>query len=155
MVQVPRRELGDRLPHERPGTTDVAGKTGTSQDYRDAWFIGYSSELIAGVWVGNDDNSPTRRVTGGTLPAEIWKDVMEPAHAGRVAPPLPGGDERVADMPGTIAQVDIDDAEIDSMANDGFFERLFGRSALGEDGEPRRKNRMSFEERAKRAREER
>jgi membrane peptidoglycan carboxypeptidase len=61
---------------------DIAGKTGTSQDYRDAWFIGYSAQLVAGVWAGNDDNSPTKRVTGGNLPAGIWKDVMEPAHAG-------------------------------------------------------------------------
>ena len=69
---------------------DIAGKTGTSQDYRDAWFIGYTSELIAGVWVGNDDNSPTKKVTGGLLPAEIWHNVMEPAHRGLTPRPLPG-----------------------------------------------------------------
>jgi penicillin-binding protein 1A len=69
---------------------DVAGKTGTSQDYRDAWFIGYSAQLVAGVWAGNDDNAPTKRVTGGNLPAGIWKDVMEPAHAGLDPMPLPG-----------------------------------------------------------------
>ena len=69
---------------------DIAGKTGTSQDYRDAWFVGYTSELIAGVWVGNDDNSPTKKVTGGLLPAEIWHNVMEPAHRGLTPRPLPG-----------------------------------------------------------------
>jgi membrane peptidoglycan carboxypeptidase len=51
----------------------AAGKTGTSQDYRDAWFIGFTKSLVVGVWVGNDDNAPMDKVTGGTLPAEIWK----------------------------------------------------------------------------------
>ncbi|HEX4893024.1 MAG TPA: PBP1A family penicillin-binding protein [Hyphomicrobiaceae bacterium] len=54
----------------------AAGKTGTSQDHRDAWFIGFSDDLIAGVWVGNDDGSPMRGVTGGSLPAEIWRRFM-------------------------------------------------------------------------------
>ena len=69
---------------------DIAGKTGTSQDYRDAWFVGYSSYLVAGVWLGNDDNSPTKTVTGGSVPAAIWKDVMEVAHANLSPAPLPG-----------------------------------------------------------------
>jgi penicillin-binding protein 1A len=69
---------------------DIAGKTGTSQEYRDAWFIGYSAHLVAGVWVGNDDNTPTKRVTGGNLPAIVWKDVMEPAHRNLAPLPLPG-----------------------------------------------------------------
>ena len=47
----------------------AAGKTGTTQDYRDAWFIGYTPDLVAGVWLGNDDNSPMNQVTGGSLPA--------------------------------------------------------------------------------------
>ena len=51
----------------------VAGKTGTSQDYRDAWFVGFTDNLVVGVWVGNDDRTPMNRVTGGSLPAEIWK----------------------------------------------------------------------------------
>ncbi|HEY2138008.1 MAG TPA: PBP1A family penicillin-binding protein [Xanthobacteraceae bacterium] len=51
----------------------AAGKTGTSQNYRDAWFIGFTDTLVVGVWVGNDDNTPMRRVTGGSLPASIWK----------------------------------------------------------------------------------
>jgi penicillin-binding protein 1A len=53
-----------------------AGKTGTSQDYRDAWFIGWTDKYICAVWVGNDDNSPTKGVGGGGLPAEIWRDIM-------------------------------------------------------------------------------
>jgi membrane peptidoglycan carboxypeptidase len=52
---------------------DAAGKTGTSQDYRDAWFVGFNKALVVGVWVGNDDGSPMKGVTGGSLPAEIWK----------------------------------------------------------------------------------
>jgi penicillin-binding protein 1A len=52
---------------------DAAGKTGTSQDYRDAWFVGFNKALVVGVWVGNDDRSPMKGVTGGSLPAEIWK----------------------------------------------------------------------------------
>jgi penicillin-binding protein 1A len=69
---------------------ETAGKTGTSQDYRDAWFIGYTSHLIAGVWVGNDDNTPTKRVTGGSMPARIFAAVMNPAHAHLEPVPLPG-----------------------------------------------------------------
>src|SRR6185312_622584 len=55
----------------------AAGKTGTAQDYRDAWFIGFNDSLVVGVWVGNDDHSPMRHVVGGTLPAMIWKRLME------------------------------------------------------------------------------
>jgi penicillin-binding protein 1A len=95
----------------------AAGKTGTSQDYRDAWFVGFDDSLVVGVWVGNDDHSPMRRVVGGTLPAKIWKSFMEqasppatvagidpassettvgqseqpPASSGDRNPPLPGG----------------------------------------------------------------
>src|SRR5438552_13207979 len=56
---------------ETPGWT-AAGKNGTSQDFRDAWFIGYTSNLVTGVWLGNDDNSPTKKATGGGLPVEVW-----------------------------------------------------------------------------------
>ena len=54
----------------------AAGKTGTSQDYRDAWFIGYSEGLTVGVWVGRDDNRPMRKITGGSIPAQIWAEFM-------------------------------------------------------------------------------
>jgi penicillin-binding protein 1A len=57
----------------------AAGKTGTSQDYRDAWFIGFTDSLIVGVWVGNDDHSPMNKVVGGSLPAMIWKQFMTQA----------------------------------------------------------------------------
>jgi membrane peptidoglycan carboxypeptidase len=57
----------------------AAGKTGTSQNYRDAWFVGFTEQLIAGVWVGNDDGSSMDKVTGGELPALIWRKFMEGA----------------------------------------------------------------------------
>jgi penicillin-binding protein 1A len=58
----------------------AAGKTGTSQEFRDAWFIGYTSHLVTGIWLGNDDSSATRKATGGGLPVEIWSRFMKPAH---------------------------------------------------------------------------
>lgn len=57
----------------------AAGKTGTSQDYRDAWFVGFNRELVVGVWVGNDDRAPMNHVTGGSLPATIWRDFVTAA----------------------------------------------------------------------------
>ena len=70
----------------------AAGKTGTSQEYRDAWFMGFTADYVAGVWLGNDDNQPMKRVTGGGLPARIWRDFMMDAHAGLPPRPLPGLD---------------------------------------------------------------
>lgn len=72
------------------GQHPTAGKTGTTQDFRDAWFVGYSSHLAAGVWVGNDNGRPMRRATGGGLPAEIWHQIMEAAHRGKAPLSLPG-----------------------------------------------------------------
>lgn len=68
----------------------AAGKTGTSSDFRDAWFVGYSADLVTGVWVGNDDGAFMKGVTGGGLPARIWRDVMAAAHTGRAPKELPG-----------------------------------------------------------------
>src|SRR3954468_8600516 len=70
---------------------ETAGKTGTSQDFRDAWFVGYTGTLVAGVWFGNDDGEPTKRVTGGNLPVETWARFMKTALAGQQPAPLPGG----------------------------------------------------------------
>ncbi len=75
---------------ELPGW-QAAGKTGTSQDYRDAWFIGYTSRLTTGIWLGNDDSSPTKKASGGSLPVEIWSRFMKVAMAGTPPTPLPGG----------------------------------------------------------------
>jgi penicillin-binding protein 1A len=111
---------------------DIAGKTGTSQDYRDAWFIGYTSELIAGVWVGNDDNSPTNKVTGGLIPASIWRKVMEPAHRGLTPRPLPGEPQVALSGPATVTDTQYDmgaaeEPEPPPQINVGnFLERLFG-----------------------------
>ena len=59
----------------------IAGKTGTSQNFRDGWFIGYTENFVTGIWFGNDDGSPTRKITGGSLPAEAWGQYMRSAHA--------------------------------------------------------------------------
>ncbi len=69
---------------------DVAGKTGTSSDWRDAWFVGYSADYTAGVWVGHDDFTSMGRTTGGTLPAQIWADTMRVAHRDMEAHVLAG-----------------------------------------------------------------
>ncbi|WP_424628595.1 transglycosylase domain-containing protein [Bradyrhizobium sp. SYSU BS000235] len=68
----------------------AAGKTGTSQDFRDAWFVGYTANLVTGVWLGNDDNSPTKKATGGGLPVEVWTRFMKAAHQNVSPVPLPG-----------------------------------------------------------------
>ncbi len=68
----------------------VAGKTGTTNGYRDAWFVGYTGNLTGAVWMGNDDYAPTKRMTGGTIPALIWHDIMAYAHQGVELRPLPG-----------------------------------------------------------------
>ncbi|MBY0510006.1 MAG: PBP1A family penicillin-binding protein [Rhodospirillaceae bacterium] len=68
----------------------AAGKTGTSSDYRDAWFMGFTSDFVTGVWVGNDDGANMKSVTGGGLPAHIWRDVMTAAHVGHAPRYLPG-----------------------------------------------------------------
>jgi len=72
------------------GNWPVAGKTGTSQSSRDAWFIGYSSVYLGGVWTGNDDDTPMKDVTGGGLPARLWSDIMAIAHTGRTPARLAG-----------------------------------------------------------------
>lgn len=78
--------------HARLGDRDVAGKTGTSQDWRDAWFIGYTADFTTGVWVGYDDFAPMPRITGGGAPAEIWANYMRVAERGIEASPIPGVD---------------------------------------------------------------
>ncbi len=68
----------------------AAGKTGTTSDYRDAWFMGFTTEYVTGVWVGNDSGAEMKSVTGGGLPAHIWHDVMAAAHEGHTPRELPG-----------------------------------------------------------------
>ena len=127
---------------------DMGGKTGTSQDYRDAWFVGYSSELVAGVWVGNDDNSPTKQVTGGSIPALIWHDVMEPAHRQLTPRPLPGNDQPDLSLVSLIeddslatSQQPAQRSAAPRRESKGFFEELgglFGSSGNKPAGKPPR-----------------
>ena len=84
MTDVVKYGTGTRAALDRP----VAGKTGTSSDYRDAWFLGFTGNYITGVWFGNDDNKPMKKVTGGNLPAALWHDFMVEAEAGKPALPL-------------------------------------------------------------------
>lgn len=77
-----------------------AGKSGTSQGYRDAWFIGFTADYVVGVWVGNDDGTPMDKVTGGSLPAKIWHDFMVEAERGKPARPLLGVDDS---LPAAVA----------------------------------------------------
>ncbi|GJE60183.1 transglycosylase domain-containing protein [Methylobacterium trifolii] len=81
--------IGTAKKGDIPGW-DLAGKTGTSQDFRDAWFIGYSGSLVTGIWLGNDDGEPTKKASGGNLPLEIWKTYMGVALKGQTPVPLPG-----------------------------------------------------------------
>lgn len=69
---------------------EAAGKTGTTQDFKDAWFMGYTAELVTGVWLGNDNGAKMKRVTGGSLPAQAWHDYMQAALKGTPNVPLPG-----------------------------------------------------------------
>ena len=81
---------------------EIAGKTGTTQDARDAWFIGFTSEYIAGVWMGYDNNKPLNGVTGGGLPAEIWSLIMNKIHTDIKPQPLPKNKRKLALFPNII-----------------------------------------------------
>src|SRR5579883_1013124 len=94
---------------ELPGW-QAAGKTGTSQEWRDAWFVGYTSALVAGVWLGNDDGSPTKKTSGGNLPVEIWSRFMKGALQGITPAGLPSGvwkPETPLDAPPPVPPADI------------------------------------------------
>ncbi len=82
----------------------AGGKTGTSQGSRDAWFVGYTPYYVAGIWIGNDDGAKMDHVTGGTIPARLWRDVMLVAHQGKEPLPLPStrspwAEEAVSHLP--------------------------------------------------------
>jgi penicillin-binding protein 1A len=81
--------MGTARKADLPGWP-AAGKTGTSQDFRDAWFVGYTARLVTGVWLGNDDGSGTHKMTGSGLPVEIWSRVMKTGHQGLPVAGLPG-----------------------------------------------------------------
>ena len=110
-----------------------AGKTGTSQGFRDAWFLGFSGPLIAGIWMGNDDNAPMKGVTGGSLPAQLWGRIIRRALEGQP-------DEPFAD-PTLLAGSDGENAE-----GGGFIQRILTRlktsSGADEDQNAHRLNRF-------------
>ncbi|MCF7643720.1 hypothetical protein, partial [Acinetobacter johnsonii] len=81
----------------------TAGKTGTTQDFHDAWFVGFTADLVCGVWIGNDDNSPMAHATGGTLPARIFHAFMTEAESGLPVRPLVGSLAVAAAEPATDA----------------------------------------------------
>src|SRR5262249_12407644 len=68
----------------------AAGKTGTTNSYRDAWFVGYTGNFVCGVWFGNDDDKPTKKMTGGSLPALTWNEIRPSADQGIDLKQLPG-----------------------------------------------------------------
>ena len=112
----------------------AAGKTGTSQNFRDAWFIGLTAQLVTGVWVGNDDNAPMNKVTGGSLPVNIWHDFMAEALQGTPPGPipLPGGGGLLAageplSLPGSTTGPATSTASADEP---GLLDRLV-KSILG------------------------
>jgi penicillin-binding protein 1A len=120
----------------------AAGKTGTTQSFRDAWFVGYTAHLTTGVWIGNDDGSAMKRVAGGGLPADIWREVMLAAHEGREPLPL-AGTAVVGAPPGSHPQEPIDDDLIAralregpaSVGDAGSSRTAAGMMSLGRSGE--------------------
>jgi penicillin-binding protein 1A len=114
----------------------AAGKTGTSQEFRDAWFVGYTGYLVTGVWLGNDDSSSTKKITGGGLPVEVWSRFMKVAHQGVPIADLPGvtAAPAVALFPpammpsAPVVAVDASRPQPVNRGLDGWFvDKLFGR----------------------------
>jgi penicillin-binding protein 1A len=114
---------------ERP----TAGKTGTTQDFRDAWFVGFTADLVCGVWIGNDNNTPMKKATGGTLPAHIFRSFMTQAEQGLPVRPLAGttlmASADLAAAPAAIGQDQAAPAEekkSEPDALDRLLNKIFG-----------------------------
>ncbi|GAB5378199.1 MAG: penicillin-binding protein 1A [Acuticoccus sp.] len=124
----------------------AAGKTGTSQNWRDAWFVGYTAFFTAGVWLGNDDNSPTARATGGSLPALLWKRLMEKVHEGMTPAELPGAEAAVAFSTNNAIPDDMpwDTTRNGAAPNDPIAGIVRGASRWDRPQEPRRERRGFF-----------
>lgn len=103
---------------------EIAGKTGTSQSWRDAWFVGYSARYVAGVWIGNDDEKAMKHVTGGSAAAALFSSVMKAAHRGQRPQPLPGAE--------------LGEMWLDGGFDDGFpiEDMVVGDDAFRSDGMP-------------------
>ncbi len=131
--------IGTARSAQIPGWT-MAGKTGTTNDYKDAWFLGFTGNLVAGVWLGNDDGTVTKKVSGGNLPSETWHNFMKVALKDKQPVPLPGlegvpSDVPVANAGGAPPYANAQSREsgwIQPAApqrrrgEKNFFERLFG-----------------------------
>nr|WP_255726474.1 PBP1A family penicillin-binding protein [Microvirga sp. ACRRW] len=119
----------------------MAGKTGTTDDYKDAWFMGFTGNLVAGVWLGNDDGTLTKRVTGGNLPTEVWHNFMKLALKDKQPVGLPGGERFRNDVPvaggggdpryanagnGENAWIPPQPQRRANSREKNFFEKLFG-----------------------------
>jgi len=119
----------------------MAGKTGTTDDYKDAWFVGFTGNLVAGVWLGNDDGTLTKKVSGGNLPSEVWHNFMTMALKDKQPVPLPGSERFQDDVP--VANAGSDPRYANAGNGDSawippqpqrravsreknFFEKLFG-----------------------------
>lgn len=111
------------------------GKTGTTQDYRDALFVGYAGDLVVGVWIGNDDNSPLNGVTGGSLPAKIWRDFMRGALRIEAAP-KPKADD-TPDPEGPVQPLDVLEGQEIPLGQEGATLRIEGNGVtLTQPGAP-------------------
>ncbi|MDZ5698362.1 PBP1A family penicillin-binding protein [Chelativorans sp. M5D2P16] len=147
LVQVPERGTGRRaaLPLARS-----AGKTGTTQSYRDGWYVGYTGNYVAAVWLGNDDYHPTNRMTGGSLPAMVWQRFMAYAHRNIELKPIPGIENPLPERDETVvAATDGATGETDDLGTrtrilppatkdvlDGLLERFRSAPALEQNGGP-------------------
>ncbi|CTQ32465.1 transglycosylase domain-containing protein [Jannaschia rubra] len=111
-----------QLPDGRP----AAGKTGTTQAARDAWFIGFTGDYVAGVWMGYDDNTPLKGVTGGGLPAEIWRETMMRVHDGLPIRPLPMIDPAAEARPAPqiVRQDPVPEAQLPAEREPDLAERI-------------------------------
>ena len=131
MTAVIQQGSGKAARLDRP----AAGKTGTTQDYRDAWFMGFTADYVAGVWMGNDDyRVEMKKVTGGGLPAQLWKQVMVAAHKGLPVHPLPTPEVPSAEAPNAAEEFVTGAAEAGAeavrgigSAIDGLLKGIFGR----------------------------